>query len=86
MSRPPQNPSASEPPQIASASRRAPRGPSRFTQADLVKVLKATQNAGMPNAAVRIELDGTILVVPGTPESVANSCSIQDAADIIPVD
>lgn len=53
--------------------RRRPRRPGRFTQADLIKVLKAAQRAGTPIASVRIEPDGAILVVPGDPNRVTSS-------------
>ena len=49
------------------------RRPSRFTQADLAKALKAAQKAKFPVACLRIEPDGTILIIPGTPEPVAGS-------------
>ena len=49
------------------------RGPARFRERDVVRVIKAARKANMPLAAVRIEPDGSILVIPGTPEVVAAS-------------
>ena len=49
------------------------RRPSRFTQADLAKALKAAQKAKFPVACLRIEPDGSILIIPGVPERVATS-------------
>lgn len=50
---------------------RRPRGPSRFTQADLRRVIKAAQAAKLPVAAIRIEPDGSILIIPASPAPVA---------------
>lgn len=58
--------------EILSAARR-PRGKSRFTQADVTRVIRAAMAAQLRIAAVRIEPDGTILVIPGTPSLVAVS-------------
>lgn len=52
---------------------RTPRGPARFREKDVVRVLKAARKANVQLAAVRIEPDGAILVIPGTPEPVAVS-------------
>lgn len=49
------------------------RGPARFWEKDVVRVIKAARKANVPLAAVRIEPDGSILVIPGTPEAVAVS-------------
>lgn len=49
------------------------RGPSRFTQADLVRAMRAAKIAGIPIALIRIEPDGAIHIVPGNPQSVAAS-------------
>jgi hypothetical protein len=49
---------------------RAVRGPARFREKDVVRVIKAARKANMAIAAVRIEPDGSILVIPGTPEAV----------------
>jgi hypothetical protein len=45
----------------------------KFRQADVTRALKAAQMARVPIAAVRIEPDGTIIVIPGTPEPVPSS-------------
>lgn len=45
----------------------------RFRQMDVTRALKAAQKAKLQIAAVRIEPDGTILVIPGTPETVPSS-------------
>jgi acetyl/propionyl-CoA carboxylase alpha subunit len=52
---------------------RPTRGPARFREKDVVRVIRAARKANMPLAAVRIEPDGSILVIPGTPEAVAVS-------------
>jgi hypothetical protein len=48
----------------------------RFTQADVKRALKAAQEAKLPIASVRIEPDGSIVIVQGSPPaampSVAN--------------
>ena len=51
---------------------RARRGRSRFTQADVTRAIRAAQVAKVEIAAVRIEPDGSILIVLGTPPSVAS--------------
>ena len=52
---------------------RVTRGPARFREKDVVRVIKAARKANMPLAGVRIEPDGSILVIPGTPEAVPTS-------------
>jgi hypothetical protein len=47
--------------------------PARFTQRDLVRALKAAMQAGLQLASVRIEPDGAILLIPGTPQVVPSS-------------
>lgn len=49
------------------------RGPSRFTQADVARAIRAAKKEKLEIAAVRIEPDGTILIVPGTSSAVAVS-------------
>jgi hypothetical protein len=49
------------------------RGPSRFREADVARAVRAARKANISIAAVRIEPDGSILVIPGTPESVQPS-------------
>jgi hypothetical protein len=51
---------------------------SKFTAADLARALKAAQKAKLPIACVRIDRDGAILIVPGTPERVAVSSKLND--------
>ena len=51
---------------------RRQRGPSRFTQADLARAIRAAKKEKLEIAAIRIEPDGTILIVPGSPRSVAD--------------
>lgn len=53
-------------------SRRS-RGPSRFTQADVARAIRAAKKENLEIAAVRIEPDGTILIVPGAPPAVRSS-------------
>jgi hypothetical protein len=52
---------------------RPPRGPARFRAADVKRAFLGAQAAKIPVAAVRIEPDGSILVIPGTPEAVPAS-------------
>ena len=47
------------------------RGPSRFTQADVSRAIRAAKKENVDIACIRIEPDGTILIVPGTPGPVA---------------
>lgn len=49
------------------------RGPARFRETDVVRIIKAARKAALPLAAVRIEVDGSIVVIPGQPESVQPS-------------
>jgi len=51
------------------------RRPARFTEADVQRAIKAAQKAKLPLAAVRIQPDGTILIVPGQPESMQPSAT-----------
>lgn len=53
-------------------SRREVRGPSRFSQSDVARVLRAAKKEKFDIAAIHIEPDGTILIVPGTPQSMAH--------------
>ena len=43
----------------------------RFTQPDLKHALKAAQDARVPIGSVRIEPDGSIIIVPDTPHPVS---------------
>jgi len=52
------------------ATPRAPRGPARFTEADLKRAIRGAQKAKIPIAAVDIMPDGRIRVIPGKPEDV----------------
>lgn len=45
------------------------RRPARFTQSDLTKAIKAVEQAGA-NMAVEISRDGTMRIVPATPQPV----------------
>lgn len=58
---------------VSETRTRTPRGPSRFRERDIVRVIRAARKANMSLAAVRIEPDGAILVIPGEPEPVAVS-------------
>jgi hypothetical protein len=42
----------------------------RFSQAELARAIKGAQKANLNIAAVRVEPDGTILIIPGTPETI----------------
>lgn len=55
------------------APARKPRGPARFREKDVARAIRGAQKAKIPIAAVRIEPDGNILVIFGTPEPVAVS-------------
>ena len=50
------------------ARRRTP-----VTQAEIARAVKALQKAGLPVAAVKFSPDGTVIVIPGTPEAVPSS-------------
>lgn len=52
---------------------RKPRGPARFREKDVVRVIKAARKANIPIAAVEITPLGSILIIPGTPQGVAAS-------------
>lgn len=58
---------------VASSAPKRTRGPSRFTQADVSRAVRAVKKEKIQIAAVRIEPDGTILIVPGTPDAVPSS-------------
>jgi hypothetical protein len=47
----------------------------RFTKRDLTRAVEAVLAAGLQIAFVRIEPDGAILVIPGTPAPVPSSAS-----------
>ncbi len=51
----------------------AGRRAARFTEADVQRAVKGAQKAKLPISAVRIQPDGTILIVSGPPESVPPS-------------
>ena len=51
------------------------RRPARFTTADLTRAIKAAVRAGLSIGYVRIEPDGSIMIIPGTPPAVAPSQS-----------
>lgn len=52
---------------------RRARGRSRFTEADVSRAIRAVKREQIPIACVRIEPDGTILIVPGPPQDVQPS-------------
>jgi hypothetical protein len=45
----------------------------RFKEADVARAIRAAQKAKLPIAGVRIEPDGAILIIPGTPEAMPSS-------------
>jgi len=47
--------------------------PSRFKQAAVAGTIKVLRKAGLGIAAVKVEPDGTVIVIPGTPEAVPSS-------------
>lgn len=49
------------------------RGPARFREKDVARAIRGARKANIPIAAVKILPDGSILVIPGTPERVAPS-------------
>ena len=53
----------------ATAARRSVR----FTKRDLVRAVEVVRAAGLQIASIRIEPDGAILVIPGTPPPVPSS-------------
>jgi hypothetical protein len=57
----------------APSSQKKTRRAARFKQTDVARAIKGAQKAKLQIAAVRIEPDGTILVIPGTPEAVPSS-------------
>ena len=57
---------------------RKPRGPSRFTQADVARAIRAAKKEKLEIACIRIEPDGTILIVPGTPKFAARSADVDE--------
>jgi len=44
------------------------RGKSRFRQSDLTRAMKAAKAAGLELARIEIDIDGTIKIIPGSPE------------------
>jgi hypothetical protein len=60
----------------------------KFTQADLVRVLRAAQKADIPVRSARLDPEGVLIVIFGKPEDVApshlNRCgAAPDAADVL---
>ena len=43
------------------------RGPARFTQRDVARLVRAAEAVGKEVTAIRVEKDGTIVVVVGEP-------------------
>jgi hypothetical protein len=60
------------------------RRPVRFTKRDLVRAVEAVMNAGLQIASIRIEPDGTILIIPGIAEEQGSKGEAAlDAADVL---
>jgi|SRR5262245_16088185 len=57
----------------AVASEIKARRPARFRQAELERTVKALRKTGLEIAAVKVEPDGTLIVIPGVPSSVPTS-------------
>jgi len=55
------------------AERAAASRAAKVTQADITRAVKAAQKAKLPIAGVRIEPDGSILIIHGEPQVVAAS-------------
>ena len=64
-------PNAPTPPTAACSSRTRGRG--RCTQGDVERIIKGAQKAKLPIGAIRVEPDGTILIIPGTPEALPSA-------------
>jgi hypothetical protein len=47
------------------------RGPARFKEGDIVKAIKAARKAKVEIAVIEIKPDGSILIIPGTPQTIA---------------
>jgi hypothetical protein len=54
---------------------RIPRGPARFTEADVRRAIRGAQKAKIAIAAVEIAPNGCIRVIPGIPTPVAASAT-----------
>jgi hypothetical protein len=61
------------PPSSQPTEERTKRRAPRFTQSDLYRAIRAAQEAKLKIAEIRIERDGAILIVPGTPKAVPHS-------------
>jgi hypothetical protein len=57
---------------VANSKGKTRRG-ARFKQAEVARTVKALQKAGLSIAAVKVEPDGTVIVIPGRPEGVPSS-------------
>jgi len=55
----------------------------KFREIDVVRALRAAQKAKLQVGAIRIEPDGTILLIPGTPEAVPSSIRIEPDGTIL---
>jgi glutamate-1-semialdehyde aminotransferase len=55
------------------SSQKKTRRPARFNQTEVARTIKALKKAGLEIAAVKFEPDGTVIVIPGTPEAVPSS-------------
>lgn len=51
------------------------RRASRFTQADVARAIKAAKKENLEIACIRIEPDGSILLIPGSPIAVSSLTS-----------
>jgi hypothetical protein len=49
------------------------RGPSRFRERDIARAIRAAQKAKIQIAAIRIEVDGALSIIPGEPQTVSIS-------------
>ena len=55
----------------------------KFREIDVVRALRAAQKAKLQVGVIRIEPDGTILLIPGTPEAVPSSIRIEPDGTIL---
>jgi hypothetical protein len=58
---------------LAAARTKPTRRRAPSTQATIARAVKAVRKAGLPVAAIKVAPDGTVIVIPGTPEAVPSS-------------